>query len=209
MGSSDFSERFWSKVDDSGGPEACWLWTSALVQGYGKFRLNRRFVGAHRLSYELLVGPIPEGLTLDHLCRTPACVNPAHLEPVTMRENLLRSGNPCAINATKTHCVRGHPLEGDNIVWSKTGRACRTCRYAQAAARRRKKAKDAGLKFGRGSFWMNKTHCPHGHPYDDENTYIRPSTGRRACRECRRISNREIKRRKRAEEQSRRDRMAS
>jgi len=83
-------ERFWPKVDRGG---ACWLWTGALyVNGYGAFRgPDGRTIRAHRFAYERVVGPIPEGLDLDHLCRVRACVNPAHLEPVTRAENLRRA----------------------------------------------------------------------------------------------------------------------
>lgn len=107
----------------------CWLWTGARSSnGYGAVSIGGRVVGAHRAVYELLAGPIPAGLQLDHLCRVRRCVNPAHLEPVTARENQLRGVH--------------------------------------------------GLK----------THCPAGHPYDEENTYIHPGRGVRDCRLCRRES---------------------
>lgn len=91
--------RFWAKVDQSG---ECWLWTANLTKpnGYGRFHLNDRMVLAHRLTYETFVGPIPDGMQLDHLCRVKQCVNPAHLEPVTNRENVLR--------ALPSTCVAGH-----------------------------------------------------------------------------------------------------
>ncbi len=82
-------QRFWAKVSKT---DECWLWTGSKNDGYGKFRpvANQRPVLAHRYAYELLVGPIPRDLTLDHLCRVHSCVNPEHLEPVTRRENILR-----------------------------------------------------------------------------------------------------------------------
>lgn len=84
----DLASRFWLRVHKT---DDCWLWTSTLRRGYGRFWIAPgRFVPAHRFAYELLVGPIPEGLELDHLCRNPACVNPAHLDPVTHRENVRR-----------------------------------------------------------------------------------------------------------------------
>ena len=83
-------DRFWSKVDKLGDRWACWLWTGATMEGYGQFSYAGQSQLAHRLAYTELVGPIPGGMTLDHLCRTRACVNPLHLEPVTNRENILR-----------------------------------------------------------------------------------------------------------------------
>lgn len=110
-------------VDASSG---CWEWTGSMhAAGYGLFRDRL----AHRISYEVHVGSIPEGLTIDHLCRNRRCVNPLHLEAVTIAVNVLRGESPPARNARKTH-------------------------------------------------------CPKGHPYDDENTYISPSSGWRGSRAC-------------------------
>src|SRR5882672_6137680 len=89
----------------------CWLWTGSRTRkGYGRVQWDGRTVQAHRLVYELLVGPIPVGLYLDHLCRNPRCVRPDHCEPVSNGENVLRGFGPPAVNARKTHCLRGHPL---------------------------------------------------------------------------------------------------
>ena len=102
--------RFWKFVVKT---DTCWLWIGAKYKsGYGEFHLNRRTQRAHRIAYELLVGPIPEGLTIDHLCRVVACVNPAHLEPVTLLENLKRT--------TKPFCKNGH----ERIPGSKNCYAC-------------------------------------------------------------------------------------
>jgi hypothetical protein len=130
------ADRFWSKVDRTAGPDSCWLWTASKFRdGYGQFRLDGhgRNVSAHRYAYELLVGPVPEGLHLDHVrargCTSRACVNPAHLEPVTCRENLMRGSGFAAVNAGKTHCAHGHKFSLENTYFRpKGGRACRACR---------------------------------------------------------------------------------
>lgn len=123
-------ERFWSKVEKTDG---CWLWTgSRSTGGYGYFYLNGRNSPAHRVAYEMLVGPIPAGLQIDHLCRVRNCVNPAHLEPVTQRENLLRGETVTARSASRTHCPQGHPYDAENTSVRKTGkRDCRTCHREQ------------------------------------------------------------------------------
>ena len=134
---ADF-DRFWQRVDKSG---ECWMWTgSRNTKGYGRFDSDGRHLMAHRVAYEMLVGPIPDGMQLDHLCRVPACVNPAHLEPVTSRENTMRGIGPSAQSAVKTHCSKGHPLSGDNLM-ERMGRGrlfrdCRTCRIAENRAYR-------------------------------------------------------------------------
>lgn len=134
-------ERFWAKVNKDGpvpdgrpdlGP--CWLWTASTVgHGYGQFCPSAaRSVRAHRFAYQLLIGPIPGGLELDHLCRVKTCVNPAHLEPVTHAENVMRGESPTAINARKTHCKHGHELTPDNCRplprFPNARGECRTCR---------------------------------------------------------------------------------
>jgi HNH endonuclease len=94
--------------------------------------------------YRLLVGPVPEGLELDHLCRNRACVNPAHLEPVSHRENVLRGASFAAINAVKTHCIHdGHPFDDVNTIVRPEGRrGCRACmNAAQRRYQRRKRSK--------------------------------------------------------------------
>ena len=120
--------RFWGKVEKSQG---CWLWRGGQGRGgYGRAHIGgTEYRPAHRVAYELVVGPIPDSFDLDHLCRVRLCVNPSHLEPVTNRENTLRGYGPTAINARKTHCLRGHPLSGDNLVRLRSSdeRKCRTC----------------------------------------------------------------------------------
>lgn len=103
----------------------CWEWVGARYKGYGRYQKT----GAHRFVYELLRGPIAPHLTIDHLCRNPACVNPDHMEPVTHRENTMRGVNQAAILAKMTHCKRGHPLTGDNVIRQRImGRRCRACK---------------------------------------------------------------------------------
>jgi hypothetical protein len=130
-------QRFWAKVDKTGD---CWIWMGSLTDaGYGTFTVSRSKRGlAHRFAYELLVGPIPSGLELDHLCRRPACVSPAHLEPVTHRENLLRGRTIVAWNAVKTECIRGHPFDAANTYIEPKGkRRCRTCHREDERQRRK------------------------------------------------------------------------
>lgn len=126
--------RFWSKVEPTG---FCWNWTGKTSEktGHGRFNPERtKSVAAHRFAYELLVGPIPEGLDLDHLCRHPPCVNPDHMDPVTNRENVLRGFGITAMQARQTHCVRGHEFTPENTHITKRGmRHCRTCSRARTA----------------------------------------------------------------------------
>jgi hypothetical protein len=120
--------RFWSYVTKS---EGCWLWTGATTRGYGYLRGNMttKNIYAHRLSYELHIGTIPDGLVLDHLCRNTLCVNPEHLEPVTNKENILRGMTLIAQNKRKTHCLYGHQFSDDNTYVNKHGdRDCIICR---------------------------------------------------------------------------------
>lgn len=119
----------------------CWLWTAAKTNGgYGRFPWRCKTVLAHRFAYETLVGRIPDGLHIDHLCRQRDCVNPAHMEPVTQWENTRRGLAPSALNAVKTHCQRGHALVEGNI-YHKTFRGrpvrqCRQCTLDDTVARR-------------------------------------------------------------------------
>lgn len=128
------SERFWKHVE----PEpnsGCWIWIgSRLFRGYGHITVKREgkwtYPLAHRLSYELFVGPIPSGLTIDHKCKMVWCVNPSHLEPVTLEENV-RRGNP---NTKKTLCNRGHPYD---VIYN-GHRHCRQCDAIRDRQRNRK-----------------------------------------------------------------------
>lgn len=128
-------ERLLAKVEVD--PETgCWLWTGARDHsGYGQFAWTSDLIKrAHRAAYELLIGPIPEGLPLDHLCRVRLCVNPEHLEPVTVAENT-RRGLP----ATKTECVNGHPYDEGNTYLRKGRDGSRDCRACGRERSRRYK----------------------------------------------------------------------
>lgn len=187
------ANRLWTKVDKVGpvpehrpelGP--CWQWTaSTTAGGYGQIRTGgaagpMRY--AHRVAYEFTVGPIPDGLQIDHLCRNRSCVNPGHLEPVDNRENSLRGQSFAALNARKTHCPKGHEYSQENTVLdTNTGsRKCRICTRKRDSAYREVKRKEKPKKVK-----ISKTHCPQGHEYTPENTYIRPD-GTQRCRTCHR-----------------------
>lgn len=129
-------DRFWAEVVVAHG---CLEWRGQRNSaGYGRILVNGKRVFVHRLAYEMFVGKIPPGFEVDHLCRNRLCVRPDHLEAVTSAQNTLRSGNPAAINARKTHCPQGHLLDGDNLRRTPRGsRRCRACDREQARERRR------------------------------------------------------------------------
>lgn len=131
---------FWSQVRDDGG---CWIWVGSIANtGYGQWKDNGRPMSAHRWAYEFMVGPVPDGLQLDHLCRNRACVNPWHLEPVTIRVNLLRGDTLAAANVAKTHCPQGHPYDDANTYISATGnRSCVECGRVRSREYQRRKRK--------------------------------------------------------------------
>lgn len=179
-------DRFWAKVNKAGPPPPynpslgpCWLWTASLVDGYGKIRIEGTTWLAHRYAYFLKFGSVP--VELDHLCRVRTCINPAHLEPVTRLENILRSPiAQAALNARKTHCANGHAYspETTSVLKLKNGhptRVCRLCRQRRYVPRVR----------------ARKTHCPAGHEYTPKNTYLQKKPSGRTsqvCRECDRLS---------------------
>lgn len=113
-------------------PSGCWIWLGRDGNQFGhrRWTVQGKRVLVHRWAYERFVGPIPNGLTIDHLCRVPRCVNPMHLQPVTQWRNVWRAQwSPPARNSRKTHCKRGHPLSGPNLqIRSNKGRPARQCR---------------------------------------------------------------------------------
>lgn len=197
------SQRFWNKVDAPSG-QSCWLWTGGKkAAGYGHFSVKRdgRWgkVIAHRYSYETCVGAIPPEHEVDHACGTRSCVNPAHLEAVTVQENrrrrdageqrnpMVREAFPLPVKVAPapkkvpapaepaTHCRNGH--EYAVYGWVRNGRS-RTCAECRRLRQRRRV---------KGNAAADRTHCPKGHEYTEENTYwhLRPGGARhRECREC-------------------------
>ena len=173
---SERERRIWMKVRKT---NTCWIWTGAKNHGYGQACIGHgRSVAAHVWVYRKLVGEVPVGLELDHLCRNRACVNPAHLEPVTHRVNCLRGEGLSARRAKMTHCHRGHEFTLENTYISKDNeRRCRRCVRERLARIRR----SLGKPLARGV----RTECVHGHPFDETNTRLR--NNRRRCKACDRI----------------------
>lgn len=137
--------RLWAQVERT---DSCWLWTGYRTwNGYGWMSVNNRAVAVHRIAYELLVGPIPAGLDLDHVrdrgCTNRNCVNPAHLEPVTRSENLRRGRGVEVLRARAakiTHCPRGHAYAEHAYVTPSGGRTCKICQRARDRAWRAARA---------------------------------------------------------------------
>ncbi len=167
---------FWSKVERT---ESCWLWKGRLAKnGYARYHFgDGRTVMAHRVAYDLVRGPIPEGMTLDHLCRVRHCVNPAHLEPVAMKVNILRGDGVAARLARRRECTKGH----GPFSWSETEqrRICKECRNDNERKRRLRVAEENSANPNRSSavslamrMWakVNMRVCP-----DCGRKYIRPS----------------------------------
>lgn len=178
-----------------GEPDQCWRWTGFIgSQGYGYHAGGGRFCSAHRRAYEHWVGPIPDGMEIDHRCHTDdpecfegdlcphrACVNPAHLELVTHEQNVQR-----AHRAAQEQCSRGHELSGENIYQHRGKRYCRQCRTEGQQRRARANGAKPMARMGET--------CPAGHALDEVNLHITPG-GRKICRTCRR--DRKVSRRRR------------
>lgn len=128
---------FWHTVRQGPG---CWEWAGVhTALGYSRIYIDGKYHLAHRFAYELLVGSIPVGMVLDHLCRNPGCVNPDHLEPVTDAENIRRGQGFAAQAARRTHCPQGHPYSGDNLRVTPQGyRICVTCRRTNDREKKRR-----------------------------------------------------------------------
>lgn len=201
------SERFWKYVDRKKVSE-CWNWRGALdSNGYAVFNLGRAEGGGqtkgHRFAYKELRGEIPArsgGLRVkvEYLCRIRPCCNPWHIKVVLYEEN---GDGVEQKGADKTHCPEGHPLAGDNLIVSTSGySSCRACTYdrnnaaratPEARARRRETRPAKTQATGRGSYQLERTHCPKGHPYAGENLIVekRRAAGGgirdvRRCRTC-------------------------
>lgn len=128
FGDSRLPGRFWLKVERDE-QTRCWQWVASKnSSGYGTFGVKRRIVATHRLTFSIFNGPLDSSLEIDHLCRNRACCNPAHLEQVTKRTNVLRGENNAAQNARKSVCKAGHPLEGENVYQNGNRRICKACR---------------------------------------------------------------------------------
>jgi hypothetical protein len=140
-------ERFWSRVDKSAGPDGCWLWTGYIKDcGHGKLYINRIGYLAHRVAFVIAGNDLPRTLVLDHVknrgCTNKNCVNPAHLEPVTIAENSRRGEGICARHILKTHCPKGHPYDAKNT-GIKTGTTYRYCLQCAREWARQKRASRA------------------------------------------------------------------
>lgn len=162
---------------------SCWLWVPAFLANtsYGAIRdETKKIWRAHRWGYTYFRGEIPEKMTLDHLCKNTWCVNPEHLEVVTAEENRRRYWEG------RERCLNGHLLKIAGFTSMKgKERQCATCMKIQQVSRKIKEAAE------RRKFPATKkplrSHCSKGHEYTEANTYITPSTGNRACRQCRRL----------------------
>ena len=146
-------DRLRRDVTKPDGEDGCWLWTGSATQdGYGRFAWQGQRWYAHRVAYEAFVEPIPEGFYIDHLCRTPPCCNPAHLEAVTPSTNAVRAdGHRWQINVAKTHCIHGHEFTPENTYnppgrrRSSDGQATRNCIECKREATRRYRARRRNL----------------------------------------------------------------
>jgi hypothetical protein len=162
----------------------CQVWVGYIErQGYGIVTDSRSKESrvAHRVRWEIEVGPVPKGMEVDHLCRNRACINLAHLEAVPHRVNVAR-GLSGSHQAKRTECPKGHPYDAENTRWLPDG--SRECKECKRIAKR--KLREGGP--GRNSRYLNRDHCSQGHVYDEASTqiYVNPKTGSRTrrCKPC-------------------------
>lgn len=204
-------ERFVAKITVDG---ECWRRSAGLDEkGYGQFTFEGATQRSHRLSHIMFIGPIPAGLTIDHVkkrgCRFKDCVRPAHLEAVPNRENILRGGNMAAIHARTTHCPADHEYTEENTYFYPDGRrGCRACLKGKGAARYQRLKNDPAFREQRRLSQRRrrppkprkvpaerrkgvarrqpKTHCPNGHLLSDDNVYWRKAKSPRGkpARQC-------------------------
>jgi hypothetical protein len=174
---------FWALVHPTG---FCWEWTGTIgPEGYAIYWLNGASVPVHRIAYANLIGPIPDGMQLDHLCLTRHCVNPDHLEPVTPTENSRRA-NVHKMN--RSHCANGHEWTEANTLPMRDAKRCRQCILVRDHVKR-------GIACSYAAFCEEPVHlrdkyelrdeCQRGHSMAD--AYVRPDSGARTCRTCQRI----------------------
>ena len=174
---AELQQRLFAKIKMN--DISCWLWQGHKTDGYGRIGSNGKTVRTHRAAYQAWIGPIPDGLTLDHLCRNRECFNPVHLQPVTKKENVLRGIGVTAANARKTHCLRGHLLAGINL-FQTADRRCARCEHI------RQRGHDKLRQESWPDFGMR---CKQGHLYDDVGVY-ETADGKHRCSECRKASER-------------------
>jgi len=129
----DKDEKFFEKTNKNGPMNVamgsrCWIWNGNKNDfGYGRYYFNGCVKYAHRFAYEMTIGPIPERLVIDHLCRNRLCVNPHHLELVDIATNVLRGDTIASHRKAQTHCARGHPLSDNNLRIYRGKRYCKEC----------------------------------------------------------------------------------
>lgn len=165
-------------------PGGCVVWTRSLnASGYGRVMGEGSRWMVHRLVWTLLNGPIPDGADIDHLCFNPACVNPDHLQPLSVMENRARHAA-----SMFPVCSNGHELSGDNLRFAthRNGKTVRRCRACERQGAQKDVAKR--LQAGLATEGPTRTHCKRGHEFTPENTYTQPSRPwSHTCRECKRL----------------------
>jgi hypothetical protein len=170
----------------SGSPHRHWLWHGSLgTNGYAYFGWRGRNYAAYRFAFIALREAIPHGFEPDHLCRIHACITPACLDIVTKAVNNARGVSVCAENARKTHCVHGHPLEGDNLYAPNLALGHRVCVMCLQAKYARRKAARQAVREALGPV-PERTHCQRGHAFTEDNLmpYAWRALGQRVCRTC-------------------------